>query len=131
MECELIRLIFQEQLQLRADLIYDARTAEVVVTLNDGFVLHITPNAIAYGGYSSWFRPALVKNQESGLPKSVTELQVTASIKQVSENSSELLVSFAERALSVEQLLRRVLAKVEKYCNTRLVPLPIVHNGTN
>ena len=131
MECSLVAFELVDSLHLQADVIVNGKAAKAVVTMNDGFLLEIEPSGIGFAGYPTWFHQTRVRDFTSRESKSAHEVQATVTLLSLAENAEapSLITSFSDRGLGIEHLLRRTLAKIEKYCDIRLVPLPVVRTN--
>jgi len=133
MECFIVEAELQESRQLQAKVLVKTKRAKELITMNDGYVLQIEPSGIGFGGYPTWFHQTRVRDMASRESKEAQEVQAKITLIHVGDSveTPTLITSFSDRGLGMEHLLRRALAKIETYCNTRLVPLPVVRIENN
>ena len=126
METALIEVGLSEKLHIQSrSSIRDGREV-LVINLNDGYKLLLEPAAAGYSGNAMWFGKVTDRGANPDVRTIRSEIQAKVTLIRVNLDGESTLSSFASHSNNVEQLLVESLAKIEKFCSLRLVPLPIV-----
>jgi hypothetical protein len=97
--------------------------AELTFQLSGSYELVIQPMVKSYGGYPVWGTPLTFKDPDTGRTSERYILHVLCSLRKGPMASPEFQVEI--KASSLERVIGKTLAQIQRHCNKRLVPLPI------
>jgi hypothetical protein len=128
LECEAVRSHLINQLSLQAEVVSLHSEASAFLTLNDGYLLVLRPAAQGFNGVNNWFKWRELTNSNTGqvLRMSQVRCAIELCLEQSDTGEQVSVISFGLDAANLEQLILDAIEKIQRLCNLRLLPLPIV-----
>lgn len=109
--------LFNELFYIGCVLTWD-KGASITVELSGGHKLVVSPMVRSHGGYPVWGRMITIFNPVTG--ESTTRQRLQAHIILRKGESIESLVEFELQANSLERVVSKALAQIQKICKKRL-----------
>ena len=92
--------------------------ASITIELSGDHKLIVTPMVRSYGGYPVWGKTFIVQDPRTGETETRQRYQVHVSLRK--GDGAENLTEFEVEASTLERIVLKALAHIQKICNKRL-----------
>ncbi len=131
LEGEQVRHELQNKLGLQAELFQVNEQAHATITLNDGYRIVLRPDQPGFNRVRFWLRWREFVHPENNRVMKMSQYRCTAHLYSAEEDFADPIFSMGVEASSMEQLVPKVLEKIENHAGLRLVALPMLKKSTN
>ena len=126
LECASVRHELCDQLALQAEVQMHEMSAQAKIKLNDDYSLIVRPARPGFNGVNTWFKWYEVNHPTNDEVMIFPQARCVVELEFLNPETNEAcsIISFGIEAQSMEELIKKALAKFSQHCGLRLVALP-------
>jgi hypothetical protein len=128
MQTEQLWFELQKHLYIESDLVIYPNHAGLFISLNDDYILEMTPAAIGAASFPLWFFKRVLKStRESSFE---IRFELIANVRLIdtkaSQDSDKQVCVFSHRGIDLQSFIRSALSQIKANSGLRLAPKPIL-----